>query len=235
MRVSTWAEADCIGASGAVPTDSLSSELYARRLVEEGLARLGIWRGLDVVDGVLSWIASRRTKLTDLDEHTVERYLRYRGSRQTIQPGDRAALRRWLSVLRNAGTIAPAPSRTVRTTRYSLSSPATCEESAVSRRSPFVRHLAAIQEKRVPVGTNGEYRATRSASSRRDQGSSDACTSRPRGYRSKRRSGDRDNTARRGRVPGAPPSSRSCGSGPCNGWAAPGGIARTRSSLAKGA
>jgi hypothetical protein len=38
----------------------------------------------------------------------VERYLRHRGGRQNIQPGDRAALRRWLSVLREAGAIAPA-------------------------------------------------------------------------------------------------------------------------------
>jgi len=83
-------------------------DLYARRLVDDGLARLGTWRSLKVVDGLLSWMASRQTKLTDLDEHMVERYLRHRGGRQTIQPGDRAAFKRWLSVLRNAGTIAPA-------------------------------------------------------------------------------------------------------------------------------
>jgi len=38
----------------------------------------------------------------------VERYLRHRAGRQTIQPGDRAALKRWLSVLREEGVIAPA-------------------------------------------------------------------------------------------------------------------------------
>jgi hypothetical protein len=43
--------------------------------------------------------------LADLDEQVVERYLRYRGGRQSIQPGDRAALRRWLSVLREDGAI----------------------------------------------------------------------------------------------------------------------------------
>ena len=37
----------------------------------------------------------------------VERYLRHRGGRQSIQPGDRAALKRWLSVLREDGAIAP--------------------------------------------------------------------------------------------------------------------------------
>jgi hypothetical protein len=42
-----------------------------------------------------------------LNETRVERYLRERGNRQTIQAGDRAALKRWLSVLRATGTIAP--------------------------------------------------------------------------------------------------------------------------------
>ena len=45
-------------------------------------------------------IAGRRYKLIDLDEQVVKRYLRHRGGRQSIQPGDRAALKRWLSVLR---------------------------------------------------------------------------------------------------------------------------------------
>jgi hypothetical protein len=83
-------------------------ERYAARLVEDGLARHGTWRCLNVVGGLLRWMASSRIRLTDLDERRVERYLRHRGCRQTIQPGDQAALKRWLSVLRSAGTIAPA-------------------------------------------------------------------------------------------------------------------------------
>jgi len=83
-------------------------ERYAARLIEERLVRLGTWRCLNVVGGLLSWIASHRCALTDLDEHVVERYLRYRGGRQSIQPGDRAALKRWLSVLREEGVIASA-------------------------------------------------------------------------------------------------------------------------------
>jgi integrase len=69
-------------------------ERYAARLIEERLVRFGTWRCLNVVGGLLSWIASRRCALTDLDEHVVERYLWYRGGRQSIQPGDRAALKR---------------------------------------------------------------------------------------------------------------------------------------------
>jgi site-specific recombinase XerD len=83
-------------------------ELYAARLVQDGLARQGTWRCLSLVGDLLSWIARNRSKLTDLDERMVERYLQRRGGKQSIQPGDRAALKRLLSVLREAGMIAPA-------------------------------------------------------------------------------------------------------------------------------
>jgi hypothetical protein len=42
-----------------------------------------------------------------LDEHMVERYLRHRARKKSIQPGDRAALKRLLAVLRDR-TIVPA-------------------------------------------------------------------------------------------------------------------------------
>ena len=56
----------------------------------------------------MSWMEGRRWALAAVDEGMVERYLRHRAGRQTIQPGDRAALKRWLSVLREEGVIAPA-------------------------------------------------------------------------------------------------------------------------------
>ena len=68
----------------------------------------GTWRCLNLIGDLLSWIARNRSKLTDLDERMVERYLQRRGGKQSIQPGDRAALKRLLSVLREAGMIAPA-------------------------------------------------------------------------------------------------------------------------------
>jgi hypothetical protein len=83
-------------------------ERFAARLVEDGLVRLGTWRSLNVVGGLLNWAESRRCALADIDERMVERYLRHRAGRQSIQPGDRAALKRWLSVLRDEGAIAPA-------------------------------------------------------------------------------------------------------------------------------
>jgi hypothetical protein len=53
-------------------------------------------------------VGRAQSKPADLGERMVERYLRYQGDKQSIQPGDRAALKRWLSVLRDAGSIAPA-------------------------------------------------------------------------------------------------------------------------------
>ncbi|WP_158927649.1 site-specific integrase [Acidisphaera sp. S103] len=77
-------------------------------LVGDGLVRHGTWRCFNVVGGLLSWIASRRGALADLDECSVEWYLRHRAGKQSIQPGDRSALKWWLSVLRAEGLIAPA-------------------------------------------------------------------------------------------------------------------------------
>jgi hypothetical protein len=83
-------------------------EPYAASLVEAGLSRPGTWRSLNVVGELLDWMARRRTKLISLDERMTERYLRHQAAKKCIQLGDRAALKRWLSTLRAAGTIAHA-------------------------------------------------------------------------------------------------------------------------------
>jgi hypothetical protein len=77
-------------------------EHYAARLVEVGLVRHGIWRSLKLVSDLLTWIVRSRSMLSDLDEHMVARYLHHRAKKQSIQRTDRAALKRWLSVLRDA-------------------------------------------------------------------------------------------------------------------------------------
>jgi len=84
-------------------------ELYAARLVKDGLARHGTWRCLNVVGDLLAWIERSHLTPTDLDERVAERYLEYRGEKQCLQPADRAALKRLLVVLRVSNVIAPAP------------------------------------------------------------------------------------------------------------------------------
>ena len=112
-------------------------ELYAARLVKDGFARQGTWRCLSLVDDLLSWITRSRSNLTDLNERMVERYLRHRAAMRFILRSDRAALKRLLSVLRDAGMIAPAALLPItRTTRSSRSSANICEGNAGWRRSP---------------------------------------------------------------------------------------------------
>src|SRR5262249_16471849 len=53
-------------------------------------------------------VARSRSKVAALDERMVGRYLRHRAGKLSIQPGDRAALKRLVSVLRDTGMIALA-------------------------------------------------------------------------------------------------------------------------------
>ncbi|WP_454914332.1 tyrosine-type recombinase/integrase [Variovorax gossypii] len=121
-------------------------ELYAARLVEVGLAGQGTWRCLNVVGDLLAWMASRRIRLTDLDERVVERYLQHRGGKQTIQPGDRAALKRWLLILRTTRTIAsPAlPADTPQAQIFAEFSDYLRSERGLAART-IVRHLPSIR------------------------------------------------------------------------------------------
>jgi site-specific recombinase XerD len=83
-------------------------ERYAIRLIEEKLGRSSTTQCLNMVSCLLGWIAKRGFMLADIDEHMVDRYLRHRAARQSIRRGDRKALKRLLSVLRDEGVIAPA-------------------------------------------------------------------------------------------------------------------------------
>jgi len=83
-------------------------ELYASGLVKVGLSRQGTWRSLNLLSDLMSWLTRIGSMPTDLNERMVEQYLRHRAKGRSIQPGDRAALKRLLSVFRETGTIAPA-------------------------------------------------------------------------------------------------------------------------------
>jgi len=121
-------------------------ERYAARLVEDGLVCQRTWRCLNLVGGLLSWMAGRRASLSDLDEHGVERYLRHRERKQTIPSGDRAALKRWLSVLRDAGAIAPpaAPPMTPQARIFQAFAEYLRAERGLAPRS-VVHHLPTIR------------------------------------------------------------------------------------------
>lgn len=136
-------------------------ERYVARLVEERLGRHSVRQCLNVVGGLLSWIAGRRYKLADLDEQVVERYLRYRGARQSIQLGDRAALRRWLLVLREDGAVAPVvpPAVTPHDRIFKEFDTYLQSERGLAPKS-IVRHLPIIRRflREVCSGSPGDLR-----------------------------------------------------------------------------
>jgi len=133
-------------------------ELYAARLVKDGFVAHGTWRCLSLVENLLRWIARGRVKLTDLDERIVERYLRHRAGKYSIQAGDRAALKRLLSVLREARVIAPAarPPITPQDRIFEEFSDYLRRQRGLAPKS-IIRHLPIVRQflhEVCPAGTN---------------------------------------------------------------------------------
>src|SRR5262245_61566755 len=83
-------------------------ERYAGRLVDDGLTQGVALRSLRLIGDFMKWMASSRFRVADIDEPMVERFLQIRARKRAIYSGDRPALKRFLSVLRDASMIAPA-------------------------------------------------------------------------------------------------------------------------------
>jgi site-specific recombinase XerD len=81
---------------------------FASRLVRDGFCQQGTWRSLNLFRDLMRWAAVNGLAAANLDEHVIEAFLRFRAKRQTIQAGDRAAMARLLSALRDAGLITQA-------------------------------------------------------------------------------------------------------------------------------
>lgn len=133
-------------------------ELYADRLVKVGLVSKGTWRCLNLVDGLLHWVTTSRLELASLDEHVLDRYLMHRARKQSIQPGDRAALKRLLSVLRQANLIplAPLPPTTPEEQIFEKFADYLRQERGLAPKS-IIRHLPVIRRflrEVCPTGTN---------------------------------------------------------------------------------
>jgi len=87
-------------------------ERYAARLVDDGVAQGVTLRSLRLIGDFMKWMARSRFRVADIDEPMVERFLQIRARKRSSYSGDRPALKRFLSVLRDASMIAPAqPSR----------------------------------------------------------------------------------------------------------------------------
>src|SRR5215813_6935064 len=83
-------------------------ERYGARLIDDGFAQRVTFRSLRLIGDFMKWMASGRFRVADIDEPMVERFLRNRAKKRSIDSGDRPALKRFLSMLRDAGVIAPA-------------------------------------------------------------------------------------------------------------------------------
>ena len=120
--------------------------LYAARVVQDGLARHGTWRCLSLTGRLLGWLSRVHLELTDLDECVLDRYLAWRARRQTIQAGDRAALKRLLSVLRETNQIplALTPPRLPEDEIFQKFADTLQQERGLAPKS-IVRHLPIIR------------------------------------------------------------------------------------------
>jgi site-specific recombinase XerD len=85
------------------------SRVYAARLSEEGFTRQCTWRSLSLFRDLMDWHVGNGHGSKDLNEECVERFFDHRSRHWRINAGDRAALRRLLSALRDKGLIAAAP------------------------------------------------------------------------------------------------------------------------------
>ncbi|WP_342202977.1 tyrosine-type recombinase/integrase [Mesorhizobium carmichaelinearum] len=85
------------------------SRVYAARLSDEGFAQQCTRRSLSLFRDLMDWHVGNGHDPRDLGEAHVEQYLEHRSKHWSINAGDRAALRRLLSALRDEGLVPAAP------------------------------------------------------------------------------------------------------------------------------
>jgi site-specific recombinase XerD len=84
------------------------ARVYAAKLSDEGFGRQCTWRSLSLFRDLMDWHACNGHGRHDLSEVHVERFLDHRSKHWSIDSGDRSALRRLLSALRQEGLIPAA-------------------------------------------------------------------------------------------------------------------------------
>lgn len=84
---------------------------YAVRLSEEGYATATAREHIRLIAALSDWLDRRRLGADDVSEQTIARFLKYRRRRGQVRRGDAAALRAFLTMMREAGAtpaLAPA-------------------------------------------------------------------------------------------------------------------------------
>ncbi len=85
--------------------------VYAAKLSKEGLGQHSTWRSLSLFRDLMDWHVGNGCDRRDLGEVDVERFLEHRLRHWRPDPGDRSALRRLLSSLREEGSVCDSISR----------------------------------------------------------------------------------------------------------------------------
>ena len=82
------------------------ARVFAAHLQMEGFGRQRIWRSLSLFRDLMDWHVYGGRRPADLNEDHVAQFFDHRSQHWNIDSGDRSALRRLLSALRNQGLIA---------------------------------------------------------------------------------------------------------------------------------
>ncbi|MER8428671.1 hypothetical protein [Mesorhizobium sp. M1403] len=85
------------------------ARIYAARLSNEGFGRQCTWRSLSLFRELMDWHVGNGHDPHDLSEVHVDRFLEHRSKHWSLDSGDRSALRRLLSSLRQEGLIPAVP------------------------------------------------------------------------------------------------------------------------------
>jgi len=84
------------------------ARVYAAKMSNEGLGRQCTWRSLSLFRDLMDWHIGNGHAPQDLSEVYVDRFLEHRFKHWSPDTGDRSALRRLLSALREEGLIPAA-------------------------------------------------------------------------------------------------------------------------------
>ncbi|WP_457813768.1 hypothetical protein U8C43_07320 (plasmid) [Sinorhizobium meliloti] len=84
------------------------ARVYAAKMSNEGLGRRCTWRSLSLFRDLMDWHVGNGHDPQDLSEVHVDRFLEHRFKHWSPDTGDRSALRRLLSALREEGLIPAA-------------------------------------------------------------------------------------------------------------------------------
>jgi len=82
--------------------------LYVDRLRRDGYGWIHARSALHILTHFARWLSDRRFDIQDIDEHRVRQFLKAYTRRRSLRGGDRSALDRLISTMRDAGIIGPA-------------------------------------------------------------------------------------------------------------------------------